>query len=72
MIAVCEGVIVTAPGGGPECQTAEGAPLAWVAHGYPFELDLSLAAEPFFAGFALVAMFWALGKGVALVLRVVR
>lgn len=72
MLGTCPGVIVTGVAGEALCVDDLGAPLAWQSHAYPFELDMGAAAEPFFAGFALMFTFWALGKGVAVVLRMVR
>lgn len=66
----CPGAqVLTGVNGEALCLDSESGPVAWEMQP---EFTLSDAAEPFFAGFVLVAVFWALGKSVSLVLRVVR
>lgn len=65
----CPGSVQTGSFGEALCVDDLGASVAWVSQP---EFTFADSAEPFFAGFALVMVFWALGKGVSLVLRVVR
>lgn len=70
MRVTCPGAVVsTGSEGEPLCLDGLGAPVAWESQA---SFTFADSAEPFFAGFALVMVFWALGKAVSLVLRVVR
>jgi hypothetical protein len=69
----CPGVdVLTGPSGEPLCVDSLGAPLAWIAVADGPEIDLETIGAPFSAGFSLVLLFWALGKGVSVIIDVVR
>lgn len=72
MRIACEGLVVTGGGGEPLCVDDIGSPVAWTAVADAPEIDLETVGGPFSAGFGLVLLFWALGKGVALVIDVFR
>lgn len=64
--------VVTGAGGEPLCRDALGAPVAWTVIPNGPAIDLETVSAPFSAGFGLVLMFWALGKGVSVIIDVVR
>lgn len=64
--------MVTGASGELICEDGFGAPVEWIAVSDGPEIDLETVGAPFSAGFALVLLFWGLGKGVALVIDVVR
>lgn len=65
----CPAHVVTGAHGELLCVSGAGQAVEWEP--VP-PIDLSAAAEPFSVGFLLVASFWALGHGVAVVLDLVR
>lgn len=77
---VCEapGLISSDPvSGAVLCLDDMGAPVAWLltVDDEPFDLatlDTELAAQAFTAAFVIVGTCWAIGKGVGLLLSVVR
>lgn len=73
MRVVCNGAqIMTGAEGQALCLDEVGAPVAWTVVADVPVIDLETVAAPFSAGLGLVLLFWALGKGVALVIEVVR
>lgn len=74
MLLDCPGNVVTLSEGVLACQDSEGDGLPWmVSPSFDVsQLSADQLAGPFGAGFVLVVMFWALGKGLSLVLSMVR
>lgn len=74
MLLDCPANVVTLADGGLACQDGNADAVAWVVQPSfdPSQLEGSQILAAFSAGFFLVAMFWGLGKGVALVLSIVR
>lgn len=72
--AYCAGTIVTDVSGVPVCQDTMGAPLEWqsIEDFDPSQIDPLVAGPYFAAGFILVATCWAIGKGVGMLLTVIR
>lgn len=74
MTAICQGTIVTDGSGVPACLDQQSAPLAWIQQA-PFDpnlVDPAVASMAFAAGFMIVGISWALGRGVRAVLDLIR
>lgn len=67
----CPVVVVTGQMGEPLCVDQQGQAVAWIEQP-PFQINFDQVGEPFVAGFLLMATCWALGKGVALVISLVK
>lgn len=68
----CPGVVVTGAVGEPLClEVGTAEPVEWQPLPDAY-LSVESAAQAFSVGFMVVATCWGLGKGVALVLRLVK
>lgn len=67
----CPEIVVTGMQGEALCVDQMGLSVEWVPR-QEYQVDLEAAAEPFSVGFLLMASCWALGKGVALVISLLR
>gem|GEM_PF-2881935 len=67
----CNATLQTSLTGEPQCVDGTGAAVSWTA--VPdfdlSQLDTSTMAQGFAAGFTMIGIAWAIGKGVALVLK---
>lgn len=70
----CPATVATLPDGSLACLDGVGAAVAWVVvpEWEISDLDVGQAGAAFGAAFVLVGMFWALGKGVGLVVNSIR
>ncbi|MDY6948552.1 MAG: hypothetical protein SXG53_22855 [Pseudomonadota bacterium] len=66
----CAGVVVTDSLGTPQCQDTGGAPLAWTTTpAFSISaLDPVMASGAFAAGFFIMAMGWAISRGLRVLL----
>lgn len=70
----CPGIVDTDSVGAPLCSDGAGVVLAWVPVGVfdPADIDLAVGSAAFAAGFFIVGMTWAIGRGVRVVLSMLR
>lgn len=68
----CPGTVETGMQGQPLCVDQPGGIALMWQEQQPYQIDVDAAFEPFSAGFLLVASCWALGKGVAVVIGLVK